>query len=280
MSTEQSRLYNFQNDSAGSVPISSSKVDAELNQLITALNKKVLIKSSAPSSPSDGQTWIDISTDPPTFKIYDQTNAGWTAALLYGGFSSYTEKTVPVDDDLLVINDSAASNAAKRLKVSNLRNVANDTYIKAKNAAGSGTVNLIKANSSDIPVISDTTQTATNAAPSDAKGVANKKYVDDQIDALTLVGSPVSKTIDTIYQAATDGIVSGWVDLQISEQAALYSDSSNPPTTKIQDMSNPVSGTFRMSFCSLIKKNDFYKLYQESGTISPYTLNFTPLTPQ
>lgn len=59
----------------------------------------------------------------------------------------------------------------------------NNTYIKSKNAAGSGTVDLIKADTLDVVVIPDGTETATNAAPASDKDVSNKKYVDDQIAA-------------------------------------------------------------------------------------------------
>ncbi len=80
MATSQSRLYNFVNDKNSSIPITASKVDGELDAVIAALNRKVIVAASAPSSPSDGDTWIDLSKDPPQIKIYDLTNAGWTTA--------------------------------------------------------------------------------------------------------------------------------------------------------------------------------------------------------
>lgn len=119
MSVAIARLYNFANDSAAQTPISSAKVDAELNAIIASLNKKVQIKSTAPSNPVDGQTWVDLSVNPPVLKIYDQTNAGWAAVTL-PAFAAYTEKTSIVDDDVLLINDSEASNAPKSAKVSTL----------------------------------------------------------------------------------------------------------------------------------------------------------------
>ena len=33
--------------------------------------------STAPTTPVDGQIWVDISTDPPTFKIWDDTASAW-----------------------------------------------------------------------------------------------------------------------------------------------------------------------------------------------------------
>jgi hypothetical protein len=55
----------------------------------------------------------------------------------------------------------------------------NNTYLKAKNAAGVGTVDLIKANASDKPVLPDGSQLATSAAPTQDADIANKKFVDD-----------------------------------------------------------------------------------------------------
>ena len=57
--------------------------------------------------------------------------------------------------------------------------LSNNVYLKAENAAGSGTVNLIKANASDKPVLPDGAELATNAAPTTDVQIANKKYVDD-----------------------------------------------------------------------------------------------------
>lgn len=58
--------------------------------------------------------------------------------------------------------------------------LANATYFTAVDAAGSSTVNLIKADANDVAVVPDNSQTATSAAPTSTTGIANKKYVDDQ----------------------------------------------------------------------------------------------------
>jgi len=62
----------------------------------------------------------------------------------------------------------------------------NDTYLKALNEAGDGDVDLIKAgrneaDDADVAVLPDAARLATNAAPTEATQIANKKYVDDQI---------------------------------------------------------------------------------------------------
>lgn len=61
MSTTISRLYNWVTDKANSVKITASRQDGELDQIIVALNRKVLCSGSAPSSPIAGQTWVDTT---------------------------------------------------------------------------------------------------------------------------------------------------------------------------------------------------------------------------
>ena len=58
--------------------------------------------------------------------------------------------------------------------------VDNNDYLTATDNAGTGTVDIIKVDTSDVVVVADGVQTATNAAPTDDKGVSNKKYVDDR----------------------------------------------------------------------------------------------------
>lgn len=67
-------------------------------------------------------------------------------------------------------------------------NLPNDTYLKATNKADDGSVDLIKAgrneaDDADVAFISDAARMASNTAPGEDTGVANKKYVDDQIAA-------------------------------------------------------------------------------------------------
>ena len=61
-----------------------------------------------------------------------------------------------------------------------LSSVANNTYFTAVDAAGTGTVDLIKASASDVATVPDDTANATSGAPTADASLANKKYVDDQ----------------------------------------------------------------------------------------------------
>jgi len=60
-----------------------------------------------------------------------------------------------------------------------LGTLANNTYFTAVDSAGTGTVELIKANGSDVAVIPDGSELASSAAPTADADIANKKYVDD-----------------------------------------------------------------------------------------------------
>lgn len=67
--------------------------------------------------------------------------------------------------------------------------LANDTYFTAIDNAGTGTVNLIKATTGDIPEILAGAVLSSSAAPTADAGLANKKYVDDSFSPTTMTGS-------------------------------------------------------------------------------------------
>lgn len=71
----------------------------------------------------------------------------------------------------------------------------NNTYIKAVDNAGTGEVDLIKANTSDALVLKTGAVLSDSTAPSTDPMIANKKYVDDQITtAKTSAFTPTSYT--------------------------------------------------------------------------------------
>ena len=59
MSTAASRLYNFVTDKNAGTAITASRVDGELDAIITKLNQKAIIAASAPSGPIAGMLWLD-----------------------------------------------------------------------------------------------------------------------------------------------------------------------------------------------------------------------------
>lgn len=74
-----------------------------------------------------------------------------------------------------------------------LGTLTNNTYLTAIDNAGTGTVDLIKADANDVAVVPDNSQTATNAAPTSTTGIANKKYVDDKL--VSVAGTQIHNAV-------------------------------------------------------------------------------------
>lgn len=81
------------------------------------------------------------------------------------------------DEQELIITDAGTLNI---VSADLLGTLANNTYFTAVDIAGTGTVDLIKSDVSNVATIPDGSQMATSAAPISTNGIANKKYVDDQ----------------------------------------------------------------------------------------------------
>ena len=92
-----------------------------------------------------------------------------------------------------------------------------------------------------------------------------------------LVGTSVSKSVDTIYQAATDGFVSYCATLVSGDQAILHTDSATPPTEVVQQLVYNGSSTLRGNIMYPIKKNNYYKITIAGGSPTLIALNFIPL---
>lgn len=58
-----SRVRNFVNDKNNGIPITASYMDAELNQLILAVNSNGIVQGSAPTSPTNGLLWFDTTNN-------------------------------------------------------------------------------------------------------------------------------------------------------------------------------------------------------------------------
>lgn len=81
----------------------------------TILNKKTIYVGSAePSTKYDGQGWVDVSTDPPLLKIYDDTNSAWMTyhATYYeaqtGSWADPSQSPVLNGTIVIVYNDTQA----------------------------------------------------------------------------------------------------------------------------------------------------------------------------
>jgi len=80
MSTQKARLYNWVTDKSNGVKITAARMDAEMDQVIVALNQKAIIKATAPSSPIEGMLWYDTTDN--LLKCY--TGASWVIVQVVG----------------------------------------------------------------------------------------------------------------------------------------------------------------------------------------------------
>lgn len=80
-----SRLYNFHNDALNGIPISSTEMDNEFNQVLAAINNTCVQQGSAPSSPVNGTCWWDTTNK--LLKFY--RNNEWVIYNLVQGGTSY-----------------------------------------------------------------------------------------------------------------------------------------------------------------------------------------------
>ena len=116
MSTTSSRQYNFVDDRNSGVPITASRIDGELDNLITKLNQKVIISATAPSSPINMMIWVDTTND----LVKQYRNAEWV--VMGAVHVSDTAPTTTQSGDVW-IDTSASENVAK------YRNQADDGWI-------------------------------------------------------------------------------------------------------------------------------------------------------
>ncbi len=94
----------------------------------------------------------------------------------------------------------------------------------------------------------------------------------------------VSKSFETVYQAASDGLVVGISQMTAGSQASSFkglTDGSNPPTTirgglAIESSNDGTAGI--QSFAMPVKKNDFYEIVRTGTSGSPTeTMWWVPL---
>jgi hypothetical protein len=152
--------------------------------------------------------------------------------------------------------------------------LANNTYLKATDFAGTGTVDLIKANASNKPVLPDASQLATSAVPTADADIANKKYVDDQIDTRRL--GPIQTTDSlgnaftngSVYLAQCDGVVT-WNDEAVNGNSITgLVGTSNPPTYRVAYWYNSSLNTRTDCRSFEVAAGEYVKVTDTSGVIS------------
>jgi hypothetical protein len=131
-----------------------------------------------------------VSTDEiGIYALSDGTNCGLFAKN-EDGYTKQVLRKIGTDIQLFVeaadVNDNTFNDTETRLR--------NNYNLRARNAAGTADVNVIKVNTSDevvlgaVTTLPDTSKLATSGAPAADAQIANKKYVDDAL------GQSVTKT--------------------------------------------------------------------------------------
>lgn len=116
------------------------------------------------------------------------------------------------------------------------------------------------------PVLPAEASTATTAAPTSDAGVANKKYVDDQIAAIpdpVGLGDWVDKSASYgAQQAATDGFVLAYTaDTEDGFTINGYTDAAADPTTLVAHSKvRPYGTTGSANIMFPVKKNNYWKV--------------------
>lgn len=181
----------------------------------------------------------------------------------------------------------------------------NDEALTARNNAGDGDLNLIKANASDQAVITPALLASGGAilpeitAPTTAanQGALYTKNDGDQTELYfreesngdevqitkggkvnaPALGAWGAKSNNTVYQAATDGFVVAYARGDAAASCKGLTDSANPPTTVIAwDALGSTDGTETSSIMFPVKKDDYWKI--EATGITTISVQWIPLS--
>lgn len=250
MSTLISRLYTWVTDKANTLYITASKMDAENDQIIVALNRKSLCSASAPGSPIAGQTWIDTTNK--YLKVY--LNNEW---VIHGPVHIGTAAPATPFEGMCWWDTTN-----NRLQVYNGSAWLNIPAI-ASCAAG------------DIMYHNGTSWVRL------AKGTAGQKLkINAGATAPEWVGTELGAwdastyANNTAYLAATDGFVVGYGTTTDGNSGSVYgyTDASNPPTTVRWGNQS----TVLCAICMPVKKGNYWKVVF-SGTTMSAILAWIPL---
>lgn len=219
MSTVISRLYTWVTDKTNGVKITASKMDAENDQLIASLNRKVLCSGSAPSSPIAGQTWVDTTNK--LVKWY--RNNEW---VIIGIVHTSSSAPATMQSGDVWIDSSGSENVLK------VRDKANSSWI----TISSFTPSVSNALSGSIiqHVFSETASviTTTTTVPNDDTIPQNTEGVEVLTRAITPnhASNKLRFFAVVVYDAPTSGSVEALSLFQDTTADALVTVSSNVGT--------------------------------------------------
>ena len=264
MSTSASRQYNWVTDKNASTPITASRMDGEFDAIITKLNQKVIIATSAPSGPIAGMLWLDS-----TNKILKQyRNSEW---VVMGAVHVGTAAPTTCQEGDLWYDST-----------NNKLNVYTTTTAKeiVLTSGGFGTLGqmLYSSGGSGTAPISLAMGTLNKFLTTQGIGSAPifKTFSDVILTTYALGAWVTSNGVGTTYQAATDGFVCAYAaGAGASGDMIGYTDVNATPTTIIQKKKeDPTGATDFYSFMFPVKKSDYWKVTTTNWTV---TVQFIPL---
>jgi hypothetical protein len=259
MSTLISRLYNWATDKANGVKITAARVDAEMDQVVTALNRKVLFAATAPANPINGQTWVDTTAN--LVKCYLSND--WVIIANY----IYIQSGDPTGMSEGYLWYDTANNLLKSYDGSDWNTVGDMIYPTDTVQGdmlyftGEKTLARLAKNTNTSRVLMNT---GTNNAP--AWGQLTRAAITEAHFAL---GSWVDKSASYgAQQAATDGFVLTYT-ADVSVYHTGYTDANADPTT-IRAKGGANNANVYASICMPVKKGDYWKVVVSSGTPTVY----------
>lgn len=222
----------------------------------------------------------DVTTAASVLGLYAKDDSG-TCLYARPESNGTAVKIIDENGNLVVV---AGDYAADSIDEDDIQ-LANDAHLTAKDYAGTGTVDLIKVGTNDLPTLPDSSEMASDAAPVEDEAIVNKKYVDDLIAAEVTArsfgawtdkdsGGSVALAKDEVYKVGSDGFV---VAVGVyNRDIQGYTDGSNPPTTQRCDNFGYANAGQQPNFTMPVRKDDYWKVTQ-SGAGAIESLYWLPI---
>lgn len=164
--------------------------------------------------------------------------------------------------------------------------LANNAYLKARNQADDGNVNIIRVGTDDLVELLGTAIWMVADAPTHNRHVANKKYVDDQVAAAiaTATEGDTAVTVDSesntmlkshAYLAQTSGFVTAWAASSYATLKGFVGATTDPAGAGVQvGQSQVVSFTYDPFISFFVPNGKYFEVTLPTDTP---TITWTPV---
>ena len=210
--------------------------------------RALIVSATAPTNTN--LIWRDTSTSPHTTRLYNTSTSTWIAISMTGGTSdpdaihdnvageiaAITEKTSPVDADLLLIEDSEDSNNKKRVEVGNLATGGASERVNSTQALANGATYTVDFSQAQI-----VTLTIANGNTTGTLAVSNltttERYntvvIDSSANAsgLTITFNDQSGTID--YRGPVNDFPGTYPNMNVAANAIWEINFENRSTSVV-----------------------------------------------